>query len=141
MRAASNGQVVQEIYEAFGKGDVPAILEKLSEDVAWEQWRENHAQTAGTNHLAERRGRDGAAQFFAIVGQMEIHDFKVLDLIAGDRQVAVEVEIDASLPGGGRFHDEELHLWTFGDDGLVTRMRHYTDTAKHMAAAGVKTAA
>jgi hypothetical protein len=27
-----------------------------------------------------------------------------------------------------------VSLWTFGDDGLITRMRHYVDTAKHMAA-------
>ena len=65
---------------------------------------------------------------------MEVHDFRVLDVIAGERQVAVEVLIDATLPGGGRVRDEELHLWSFGDDGLVTRMRHYVDTAKHVAA-------
>jgi uncharacterized protein len=27
---------VQEIYAAFGRGDVPAILDRLAEDVAWE---------------------------------------------------------------------------------------------------------
>jgi ketosteroid isomerase-like protein len=31
--------------------------------------------------------------------------------------------------------DEEIHLWTFNDAGQVVRLRHYTDTAKHMAAA------
>jgi len=25
-------------------------------------------------------------------------------------------------------------MWTLGDDGRVTRMRHYVDTAKHIAA-------
>jgi len=28
-----------------------------------------------------------------------------------------------------------IHLWTFGDDGRVTRLRHNRDTAKHLAAA------
>jgi hypothetical protein len=27
-----------------------------------------------------------------------------------------------------------MHLWTFNDDGKVSRLRHYTDTAKHIAA-------
>jgi len=36
---------------------------------------------------------------------------------------------------GRRYRDEELHLWTLNDDGKVTRLRHYTDTAKHIAAA------
>ena len=28
--------VVQEVYEAFGRGDVTALLRKLTPDVAWE---------------------------------------------------------------------------------------------------------
>ena len=31
----SNIATVQGIYEAFGKGDVPAILAVLADDVAW----------------------------------------------------------------------------------------------------------
>jgi hypothetical protein len=27
-----------------------------------------------------------------------------------------------------------LHLWTFDDQGKVVRMRHYIDTAQHLAA-------
>jgi ketosteroid isomerase-like protein len=40
-----------------------------------------------------------------------------------------------STPAGGRFRDEELHLWTLGADGRIVRLRHYVDTAKHIAAA------
>jgi hypothetical protein len=50
------------------------------------------------------------------------------------RQTAVEVAIDATGPGGGRFRDEELHLYTLDDSGKVTRMRRHVDTAKHIAA-------
>ena len=32
----SNVHTVQEIYAAFGRGDVPAILSRLSESVEWE---------------------------------------------------------------------------------------------------------
>ena len=87
--------------------------------------------------LEERRGRDGAIEFFGLVGQFEMHEFAVRDMLASERQVAVDVLIDATLPGGGRLRDEELHLWTFDGGGRVVRMRHYTDTAKHIAAAGV----
>jgi ketosteroid isomerase-like protein len=38
---------VQGIYEAFGKGDVPAILEVLADDVEWEAWENNSAVEAG----------------------------------------------------------------------------------------------
>ena len=45
-----------------------------------------------------------------------------------------EIVIAATLPNGGRFRDEELHLWGFDADGKINRMRHYVDTAKHIAA-------
>jgi ketosteroid isomerase-like protein len=48
--------------------------------------------------------------------------------------MVAEVRASFALPEGGRFSDEELHLWTFGEDGRVTRLRHYCDTAKHIAA-------
>ncbi len=32
----SNEQTVQDLYAAFGRGDLPAILDKLSDDVVWE---------------------------------------------------------------------------------------------------------
>lgn len=67
---------------------------------------------------------------------MPIKDFQVLAMMAGGNQVAVEVVIEAEVPStGGHFRDEELHLWTFDSSGKVIRMRHYTDTAKHIAAA------
>ena len=53
----------------------------------------------------------------------------------GDNQVTAEVVIETRLPNGGSYRDEELHLWTFDGDGKVSRLRHYTDTAKHIAAA------
>ena len=136
MSSEQNLATVQGIYEAFGRGDVPGLLEPLADDVVFEDWGDNSGQKAGVPWLAERHGRDGAGEFFAIAGGWEIHDFQVLSMMAGGDQVVVEVLMDATPTGGSRFRDEELHLWTFGDDGKVTRLRHYVDTAKHIAAAG-----
>ena len=82
-----------------------------------------------------RRGRAEVGNFFALVGTWTVLDFAVLDVIGTGRQVAAEVRVSFAVPGGGRFTDEEIHLWTFDDAGLVTRLRHYVDTAKHIAAA------
>jgi ketosteroid isomerase-like protein len=130
-----NLAATQGIYEAFGRGDVPAVLGALAEDVAWEPFEDSHAQRAGVPWLERRHGRDGAAQFFGIVGGWEIREFSVLSLIAGADQVAAEVVIDAVTPAGAHLRDEELHLWSFDASGKITRMRHYADTAKHIAAA------
>jgi ketosteroid isomerase-like protein len=125
-------EVVRGIYEAFGRGDIPAILEHLAEDVAWESWADNHAQRAGVPWLAPQSGHAGVAEFFAAVGEMGVTRFEVLNLLAGADAVAAEIEIDTA-----RFNDQEMHLWTFGDDGKVIRFRHYTDTAKHIAGAAI----
>ena len=73
------------------------------------------------------------AVWAVLVGSIGITRFEVLDLMGSDRQVAAEVELD----WGAGYSDQQTHLWTFGDDGKVVRFRHYTDTAKHIAAAGL----
>ena len=132
----SNVETVKGIYEAFGKGDVPAILGVLADDVEWEAWPDNSAVKAGVPWMIPRHGRDEVVQFFEAAGQMAITDLQVLNLLEGGNEVAVTFVLEADLPawGGGHYRDEEIHLWTFDEQGKVVRLRHYTDTAKHIAA-------
>ncbi len=124
------------IYEAFGKGDIPTILSHMADDVQWEQWADNSAQRAGVPWLVGRQGKAGVLEFFQVLGGMAIKDFQVLSMMAGGNQVAVEFVIEVDVPStGGHYRDEEIHLWTFNDAGQVIRLRHYADTAKHIAAA------
>ena len=132
----NNIATIQSIYEAFGRGDIPAIIEFLADDVQWEQWADNSAQKAGVPWMKARKGKDGAFEFFRIVGEFNIKDFQVLSIMGNGNQVAVEFIIEADVPAtGGHYRDEEMHLWTFDGQGKVVRLRHYTDTAKHIAAA------
>ena len=125
---------VEAIYAAFGRGDIPAILSHLAHDVRWEHWDDSFAQRADVPWARPRTGHRGAGGFFSAVSGFQITEFAVKDLMASGDQVAAEVVIDARLPGGGRYRDEELHLWTFNDHGQVSRLRHYIDTAKQIAA-------
>jgi ketosteroid isomerase-like protein len=132
----SNLATTQSIYEAFGKGDIPAILDVLADDVEWESWADNSSVKAGVPWMTPRSGKAAAAEFFSVAGQMKITDLQVLNMMEGGNQVAVEFILETDLPtfGGGHYRDEEIHLWTFNDAGKVSRLRHYTDTAKHIAA-------
>ena len=48
---------VQEIYSAFGQGDVPAILARLADDVVWETEGPAIISFTGTRHgIAETKG-------------------------------------------------------------------------------------
>jgi uncharacterized protein len=132
--ATDNLTTITDLYAAFGRGDIPAILDTLAEDVRWEQWDDNTAQREGVSHLQARTGRDGVAEFFAHVAEMDLHAFEVRGLAAGDDLVVADILIDVTLASGGRVRDEELHLWRFDAEGRVCGMRHYVDTAKHIAA-------
>jgi ketosteroid isomerase-like protein len=132
----NNLKTIHSIYDAFGKGDIPAIIDCLAEDVQWEKWDDNSAQQAGVPWLQARQGKEGALTFFKIVGELNIKDFRVLSIMSNENQVAVEFIIEADVPATrGHYRDEEMHLWTFDEQGKVIRLRHYADTAKHMAAA------
>lgn len=132
---ARNLKTVQAIYAAFGKGDVPAILGCIAPDAHWEQWRNNHAQKAGVPWLKEQTGPEGVANFFAYIGEWKVNKFAVKNVMAAGANVAAEIEVDFDVTQtGGRIQDEEIHYWTFNAQGQITGLRHYNDTAKHIAA-------
>jgi ketosteroid isomerase-like protein len=125
---------VQSIYQMFGAGNISGILDLLAEDVAWEAWADNAAQHAAVPSMVARHGKRGVAEFFTVVGSMTITDFQVVNIMEGGREVAATIVIEAVVPGGGTYRDEEIHLWTFNDEGKISGLRHYIDTAKHIAA-------
>jgi ketosteroid isomerase-like protein len=59
---SDNLKTAHAIYEAFGRGGVPAILDLLADDVRWEDWADNSAQQAGVAWMAPRRGPDDAEE-------------------------------------------------------------------------------
>ena len=133
----SNVETMQEIYEAFGRGDVAAILERLAEDVRWEQWATtNAAQEKDVPYMRPRSGREAVAGFFADVQEdFEMNSFNPHAFLEGDGRVAVMIEIDITVKSTGkRVEEEEIHLVEFGPDGKVTGFRHFLDTAKAIEA-------
>jgi ketosteroid isomerase-like protein len=126
---------VQAIYEAFGRGDIPAILERLAADVDWER-AGGSGEQAGVPWLLHRTGRDGAAAFFATLDAFEFRRFEARSLLAGADQVAAVIDIELVVKASGyTIADEEVHLWTFDEAGQVRAFPHVVDTAKHIEAA------
>jgi uncharacterized protein len=122
----SNTSTVREIYEAFGRGDVPAILNKLDDNIEWE----TQNPVSGVPWLQSRRGKANIAAFFESLAPLKItrfepHTFfesgdKIFVLIAFE---AINREKNYSFPNNG-------HLWQFNSAGKVTRYDHITDTAQ-----------
>jgi len=127
----SNVPAVQSIYAAFGEGNISAILDHLTDDVDWERGSVDH----GVPWLKPGRGKAQVGAFFQALGGVDITKFVPANLLEGGNQVAAVIEIELTVKATGQaVRDEELHLWTFGEDGKVTAFRHVADTAQHIAA-------
>jgi ketosteroid isomerase-like protein len=121
-----HAQTVQQIYEAFGKGDVPAILAKLASDVDWEY---GDAST-DVPWLQPRRGRDAVAGFFQALLAIDFHSFVPKTVLESGSIVVALVDLEATVRATGMrvVEQDEVHIWHFNDAGLVQRFRHRADT-------------
>lgn len=117
--------IVDEIYAAFGRGDVPGILERLAEDVEWEHDAIDH----GIALLTPRRGRREVVKFFEALGAIDITRFDVVNLLEGGDQVCAVVRVAHKHKVTEKiFSDLELHLWSFNDRGQIAGFRHVVDS-------------
>lgn len=137
----SKMQTVLSLYRAYGRGDLDAVMALLADDVEWNNHPvQNSAQAAGVEVERHRRGKEGAAGFFQALGGLDMHRFVPVSWLENDTQVAVVMSLDTTVKATGtRYQDSEIHLWTFGPDGLIVEHRTFNDTAKVIAASGLPT--
>lgn len=125
----SNIQTVQTIYEAFGRGDVPAIMSKLSDSVEWDY----SANSTEVPWLFNRKGKDETAGFFVSLSELEFNKFEPKEFLEGDNIVVVLLDIGFTVkPTGKQIGEKDaVHIWRFNKEGKVERFRHGIDTHKH----------
>lgn len=127
----SNLRTIQAIYEAFGQGNVPAILDHLADDVEWERGGKDH----GVPWLKPGVGKAHVGKFFEAIGAFQMTKFAPTNMLEGGNQVVAVIDVELTVNATGKsVSDEELHLWTFAPDGKVTAFHHVLDTAQHIAA-------
>jgi ketosteroid isomerase-like protein len=125
----SNIDTVKQMYEAFGRGDIPAILDKLDDNVEWDT--DYDAHSAAAPWLQPRRGRDNITGFFEDLAPMQITKFEPHTFGADGNKVVAVIDIEADAHGKHYVIPNEGHLWVFNDQGKVTKYQHLTDTALH----------
>ena len=129
-REQANLQTVQEIYAAFGRGDIPSILSRLSEDVEW-----GVTGPAQTSYAGRRRGHEQVIQFFTVLSQtVEVQRFEPGEFIAQGDQVVVLGDERLLVKATGRTAENTWVMVFTLRDGRVTRFREYDDTAAVAAA-------
>jgi uncharacterized protein len=126
MSAADNVATIQEIYEAFGRGDVNTILGKLADDVDWGP----DAAGDGAAWYGIRHGRDEVVDFFdGIAATTEVREFDVKTIASTDNEVLSFIRYGFAPKGGGETTSMNLHhYFRFDDDGKIAYYRGSEDT-------------
>ena len=130
---ARNIETVKGIYAAFGKGDVPAILERIADDVDWEFGASDH----GVPWLVHGRGREAVTRFFGqVAAELEFLRFDVRAVMGEGEWAVALIELEARSKKTGKTFREacEAHIWRFDAKGRVVAMRHAADTWAHAQA-------
>jgi uncharacterized protein len=131
MSAEENVQTAQAGYAAFGRGDLPAILELLTDDIEWiEPGPPDVTPAAGTY-----RGKDEVARFFATLSEaVDINKFEPHEFIAQGDHVVVLIHSESTGKRTGRkLTDHLAHVWTF-KGGKLAHFEAFHDTAAIVAA-------
>jgi ketosteroid isomerase-like protein len=120
----ANVAMVKELYGAFGRGDIAALLGVLSPEVEWGEPDNPLNPAAGT-----RRGHAGVLEWLQIGKDAE--EILVLEpkqyLVGGDT-VAVVGFMRCRARATDRVYESEfVHLVSIVD-GKVTRFREFFDT-------------
>jgi len=123
----SHADTVRTMYEAFGRGDIAAILEHLSPDIEWECDRAPN----DVPWLQPLRGRHEVPKFFeALAEHMELRRFEPKVIVESGDVVLVMFEAEAwSRRTGRRIPETEAaHIWHFDANGLATRYKNAVDS-------------
>ena len=113
MAAKDDLATIQHAYEAFGRGDIPAVLEAFAPDIQWHvPGRSSHAGTF--------KGHQEVVGFFTSLMEdtggtfnLEIHDF-----LGSDKHVVVLVR-ETGQRDGKRLDADGAHVWRLKDGKAV----------------------
>ena len=123
----ANQKTIEAVYAAFGRGDVPFILERVTEGTRWDF---NVAHSDVPWH-APIRSRAELPRFFQAFGEnVKLEAFEPRTFVTDGRDVIVKLRVAFTvLRTGKRVDEEQVQWWTFDDTGRISGLRHYEDTA------------
>jgi uncharacterized protein len=132
-----NVELVEGIYGAFARGDVPAVLGAFADDIEW-------FEAEGMPYGGLHRGGEAVAQkvFGPITEDVEGFGVTPEELIGSGPTVAAVVRYTGTGKATGKALDvPAVHVWDIRD-GKAARFRQFMDTVKfaEVVPAGVSVA-
>ena len=122
--------IISELYAAFARGDIPAIVGMVAEDVDW-RVPEN------LPHGGDFHGRDGVMRFFQGLGaNWDGLELDLDGLVSGPDRVLAVANIHGRVRATGEQSGyKSVHVWTLRD-GVPVRFAEYVDAPVSLPAAG-----
>ena len=117
-------ELIQNLYAAFGRGDVPYILDACTDDVVWTQLGPDGMAYAGTF-----KGKAAVGQWFGHVAALDsIKEFEPREFFGGsDHCTVIGWERTADSKTGKEFSSDWIHHFQV-KQGKVTRWIGAFDT-------------
>ena len=124
-----NSNVVRELFAAFGRGDVKAVLNLFDDRVEFQSPVTRNAPPE-VSWSKVRNGKEEVAAFFGELGsKMQIEAMNATKLFAAGEHVAVEGMNRGTVRStGAKYEHDWVMIFSFRN-GKITRCVHYYDTA------------
>ena len=124
----SNRDLVQSLYDAFGRGDAGAVLGAMDPEVDWNE-AEGSPYADGNPYTGP--GRVGEGVFGRLMADYDGFTVSPTAYVAdGDRVVALGRYTGTHRASGQPLDAQFAHVWTV-EGGRVTAFQQYTDTAQY----------
>ncbi len=124
----NNITVVDNLYKAFAKSDIPAVLGAMDAKIVWNE-AESNALADGNPYIGPDAVLNGV--FVRLGGQHEYFKLENVQLHGMDNnQVLATLRYDAKFKESGKAYNAQVaHLWTL-KDGKIIGFQQYVDTKK-----------
>jgi len=129
MSEQQNVDIVKAGYEAFGRGDLEALIASLADDVDWTSPGPSDLPSAG-----RRVGHEPVRQFFGTI--LELYEFLRFEpqrfVAQGDTVVVTGLDVVRVKATGKEVEETWAHVFTIAN-GKIAKFQEYIDTAAVVA--------
>ena len=125
-------EAVTRLYEAYGRGDVDAVLAELADDVDWAA----EAASSSAPWYGPFRGKGEVPRFFKEIGtNVDVNEFEIIGMTSNETDVVATIHWSFTVRATGKTAAMHMqHWWRFGPDGTIVFFRGSEDSEQTVAA-------
>ncbi len=124
---SSNAQTIRSLYDAFGRGDVPAVIGTFDENLVW-MAAESLPAAERNPYRGPRAVAEGIFQMIPTIwDNFQVNVERIID--GGDTVVALGRYRARHRQTGKPLDAQFVHVWDVRN-GKVVRFQQYVDTAQ-----------